>query len=333
MKYISHNLLLLLSILSITFYSCNKEDPEPDNTDGVKDEYNLQLEAHQYEVTQIPFYAGFLSKSTYAGQLGDLDIKLTAVGDSILAFYVGDVMPGNYDLVIPDLKKVKGEITIFETSLDKEPTVVINTLVEKMQLVAADLFVGSPESNNVKSAIINVNNVFKNSSEDKQFRMAAYYKANEQLFNDMLLADYDVSESGRVQFICPTELCKYKVAVLAFGAGIGVMWLAPDPVEKALGAGVAVIGYTKARQYYNEFVDEKIKVLDYVFNKISSGRVKAGVSFTIDQPYITSLSSVIRTVNASKQNDKNNGFLDFFGSNDFMRIDACRIYFRRANCC
>src|SRR5690606_18178168 len=126
---------------------------------------------------------------------------------------------------------------------------------------------------------------------------------------------------GRMDEIL-TWLGKYGVHTVAFGAGVAIVVLAPDPAEKAAGALLAIIAWKKVKGYFGGLMNAGLGTVKVGFGSIWSDKngnaTDETITFMSGEPYTATLNMQRRNATTGNQSDTAEGFVNFFNTFDLL---------------
>ena len=259
-----------------------------------------------------------LNSDEYQGTFGSRDISLVKVDENHLMVMVpSDMEEGISTLKVSGLG-IEKHYDVSELKLNGTATETFNNLFSN---VTAEInsFDSSSDSQYVSDYWSQVKASFDNASEEDQIKATLFYQANKQMIDDFLRDDYIRQSESDLSI-----LSKHKLAVLAFGTGVTVAILSPDPITKALAAGVAIIAWKKAKGYLSYLADKKLKKINFIIDDLESELSRQQVQrlkFTHDVSQTLSLKVKQRTISSEDQSDANSNLGLFFeGFNLFNEV-------------
>lgn len=301
-----------LSLVVITIFivnACSTDDSKNTEGDGIL----THSEVFQGQFVDIEL-SEELSQQQYQSFLGDVSVEATKTDSNKLMFYVPSNFPvGTTHLYISGLN-IDLEYLVKEAVLEGSADMALIPVFDQLNSVAQEIETEETEDAiYLEQVISQFESYYQSLSQEEKNKMALFYQTNTELFESLSNPNY---AEGRWTSINST-LFKHKVATLALGAGAAVVWLAPDPVEKALGAALAILGWKKSKAYLIEFVDAKAKTISTRIEALlekgtSDGEnalvfendVSENVPFLIDR----------RDVVAGDSSGMSEGIVTFFGS-------------------
>jgi hypothetical protein len=240
--------------------SCKKNDEDSTQHDTII--------VKQYEVVTLYFASGKLTNIEYNALFGNNSIQLVKLNDTTLIMSVPLVEPNIYTLEITGLGTYKNSFKVLKTELTDTPEEIVNDLTTAMY----DYISALPDTDTDKVGILkyisDFNNLFEEATTAEKERIALFYEANKTSFDEILYGNYTSLKSTSNCVYCVSSSIKFKMSVLAMGAGVAVTWLAPDGLTRLTGALVAIIGYKKAVQYGLELTTKRLNVVEMVIASI-----------------------------------------------------------------
>ncbi|MEY5047862.1 MAG: Chitodextrinase precursor [Bacteroidota bacterium] len=255
--------VILMLLSSLIILSCKKKSEDIPPASQTKTEITVT----ESEVKTIVFSKDKLISESYTGSLDGQVVEFVKINDSTLAFYTPNKTAGTYALEVPKLN-YKTNLVLQTLILTETPTQILDKLNTKLdeQLALAD----TNMKTTADSSLLAFRNQLSKASESEKLALAKYYTANKVVFDAMLNGGQGTN-NRTAGFDFSSTNAKFKLSVFAFGAGVAVLWLSPDPIERALGTAVAYVGWTKARKYGLEVTNERLKLLNTIFDGIASG--------------------------------------------------------------
>ncbi|WP_282017376.1 hypothetical protein [Salegentibacter mishustinae] len=259
-----------------------------------------------------------LRAEEYQGTLGEKNITLVKVDESHLMLVVpSDMEEGISTLKVNGLD-VEKHYDVSELKLNGTATETFNDLFSNVTN-EINTFESSADSQYVADYWAQVKASFDNASEAEQVKAALFYQANKEMIDDFLQDDYTRQSESDLSI-----LSKHKLAVLAFGAGVTVAILSPDPITKALAAGVAIISWKKAKGYLSYLAEKKLRKINFIFDDLESDLSRQQLQrleFTHDVSESLSLHVKHRTISSEDQDEANQNLGTFFeGFNLFNQV-------------
>lgn len=299
--------------------SCSKDDSPATEEEG---EIVTPTEIYQSQVVSIEMPTAVPAEQ-YTGTLAGSPITLVRAGENTLMFKVSPSLIGEADLVVPNLS-LDLHYTINQTVLagtpEEELAPFFTDVTEFSESVSTEQ---SEEADLVNQYIASFNNYYETLTEAQKKQLAITYKANSELFSGIIAGDLTSGRSTNI-FNIDTQLLKHKLAVLAFGGGVAFVILAPDPVEKALGALVAAIAWKKSKDYLTEFMQAKLKKINAVFNGVTGELNGRGtlqtLTFTDGEAKSFSFDVQARDIESGDAGSSTSGLSTFFNSHGIFTI-------------
>ncbi|AXG73788.1 hypothetical protein DVK85_05875 [Flavobacterium arcticum] len=312
-KFLQVTLVLLVIACTGFLNSCSKDDSPATAEEG---EIITPTEIYQSQVVSIEMPTA-VPAAQYAGTFAGSPITLARAGENTLMFKVSSSLIGEADLVVTDLG-LDLHYTIYETVLTSTPEVELAPLftdvVDFSESISNEQ---NEEADIVNQYIASFNAYYETLTDSEKQQLAITYKANSELFSGIIAGDLTLGRSTNI-FNIDTQLLKHKLAVLAFGGGVAFVILAPDPVEKALGALVAAIAWKKSKDYLTEFMQVKLKKINAVFNGVAgelSGRgTLQTLTFTDGEAKSFSFDVQSRNIESGDEGSSSSGLTTFFNS-------------------
>lgn len=306
---------VLLLIASLGFLnSCSKDDSPATEEEG---EIITPTEIYQSQVVSIEMPTAVPAEQ-YAGTFAGSPITLVRAGENTLMFKVSTSLTGEADLVVADLG-LDLHYTIYQTVLTSTPeeelAPLFTDVVDFSESISNEQ---SDEADIVNQYIASFDAYYETLTDAEKQQLAITYKANSELFDGIIAGDITLGRPTNINFNIDTQLLKHKLAVLAFGGGVAFVILAPDPVEKALGALVAAIAWKKSKDYLIEFMDAKLKKINAMFNGVEgelSGRgTLQALTFADGEAKSFSFDVQARDIESGDESSSASGLTTFFSS-------------------
>ena len=265
-NYLQFTMVMLLLFAGFSgIVSCSKDDAPATEEEG---EIITPAEIYQSQVVRIEVPVT-LTADQYTGTLNGTPVTLIRVGDNVLMFTIPSTLTGDAELVVPELG-LELNYTINQTLLTGTPEEELAPLFSEVdEFSEAISNEQSEEADVVNGYLTAFNTYYATLTDSEKQQLAIYYKANSELFSEILAGEMTYGRPKGIDFNVDTELIKHKLSVLAFGGGVAVLVLAPDPLEKSLGALVAAIAWKKSKDYLTEFMQAKLKKINAVFNGVT----------------------------------------------------------------
>jgi uncharacterized protein (TIGR02145 family) len=236
MRKISKILFTILSFITL-FLSCSKVDDSPTDNPVGGDAYKMQI-------ITIDLPNTTLTNSEYHGSMGNVDITLTKSEDHKLMFVIPSTMQlGNQNLIINDLNNLKITYNVKEYVLTDTADNTIAPFQENLNSFQASLS-GNIDTQN---AINSFNQIYANATDEDKIKIATIYKANQTLFDTIILNDFS-NITGRSNLYNNVVLLilKHEAAVIAMATGLALTMYGVEPIEKVVGITMLVIAFRKA---------------------------------------------------------------------------------------
>ncbi|WP_033960450.1 lipocalin family protein [Psychroserpens jangbogonensis] len=255
----------LFSLITVMFSCSNDDNSEESQIRDGGEIFTSQL------VTII--YNGSLQEE-YTGSLGAIDVNLIKTTDNELVFLVpSNIEPGSTSLKIPGLNGLRVNYDIVATELVDSPENTVDQMLARM-----DLFVNGLEEPDAidlslfQSAFVES---FDALSDNEKEVTAKFYVANSSFINEILVSAElsrfaSASMSRSINTSNTNLILRFKVSGVAFSAGVALAILAPEPIEKAMGALVAAYALKKFRQYKREIDSRNLKIFSAKIDGIAA---------------------------------------------------------------
>lgn len=256
---------VIFSIVTVLFSCSEDNDSEESQIRNGGEVFTSQLVAIHYNGTL---------QDEYTGVLGAFDINLIKTTDNELVFVVpSNMASGNVSLRIPDLNGLHIKYNIQSTTLLDTPDDTISQMQNKIDLFVNELDIEDvPDISTVQSSF---SESFDTLSEEEKEQAALFYQANIILINEILeSADFSRlanPELFRFANISDTGLIiRFKASGVFFTAGVALAVLGVEPVEKGIGALVAVVALKKFNLYKREIDSRNLKVFSAKIDGIAA---------------------------------------------------------------
>ncbi|QXP65771.1 hypothetical protein [Polaribacter sp. AHE13PA] len=304
-------LLYILTIITL-FNGCSKDDPIIELEESFIEGGTIKI------LSLVKISNDNINQEQYSGKIGDIDVLFYQTDEKELTFTVPSSSEiGENILEIPNLNNLKIKYKIIDTELQGTPEENISPYFTN----ADNYLLTANNSNNVKNYFENLNNYFQNASEDEKILMAKFYKANQNQFDAILNRDFLNKSSGKssVDGEDVKILLKYVSAVLACGVGTAIAILNPEPVTKAIAAGIAIVAFDLAEDLKRDFANRNFLKLNVIIDGINSDLASKGLKKSelilyneIEKPF--ALQSKSRAL-VNSDTDSNNSNISKFFSN------------------
>ncbi|UAM97785.1 hypothetical protein K8354_16055 [Polaribacter litorisediminis] len=255
-------LLYILTIITL-FNSCSKDDPIIEPEESFIEGGTIKI------LSLVKITNDNIIQEQYSGKIGNINVLFYKTDEKELTFTVPNSSEiGENILEIPNLNNLKIKYEIIDTELLGTPEENISTYFTNVD----NYLLTANNSNNVKNYFENLSNYFQNTSEDEKIIMAKFYKANQNQFDAILNRDFLNKSSGKSSVDAGDIkiLLKYVSAVLACGVGTAVAILNPEPVTKAIAAGIAIVAFDVAKDLKRDFANRNILKLNVIIDGINS---------------------------------------------------------------
>lgn len=255
-------LLCILTIITL-FNSCSKDDPIIEPEESFIEGGTIKI------LSLVKITNDNVIQEQYSGKIGNIDVLFYKTDEKELTFTVPNSSEiGENILEIPNLNNLKIKYDIIDTELQGTPEENISSYFTNVD----NYLLTANNSNNIKNYFENLNNYFQNASEDEKIMMAKFYKANQNQFDAILNRDFLNKSSGKSSVDAGDIkiLLKYVSAVLACGVGTAVAILNPEPVTKAIAAGIAIVAFDVAEDLKRDFANRNILKLNVIIDGINS---------------------------------------------------------------
>ncbi len=317
MKSISfHSKLILFTLALLALpMSCKDDDSKPD--DG---ETTETVEVYQSQVVTIELPSD-VELDEYEAKLGDITLPVVKFNENTIAFQVpSSYTPGEAEFKLPDLD-LDIHYDIKETTLTQSAGETLAPFINEINQVSDEIAEeDTEEAEYLRNVITEFNGYYESLPEADKLTMAKYYKVNSELFNDILHPDLN-GESGRINEIMDIA-DKYDVHVIAFGTGVALLLLAPDPAEKTAGALLSILAWKYSRGGLRELMAAGLDTVKVGFGSVWSNKnedtTDEAISFTSGEPYTAALNMQRRNATTANQNSGTEGFTNFFYSLDIL---------------
>ena len=332
MKKIYQNLFIfLITIVSIT--SCSNDDQGAIALNGG--------EVFRSQVVTINLPNTNLSLKEYEATLDGRAITLSRSEDHKLLFLMPeDADLGTHTLTIPKLNEATVTYDIKETVLEETPVKTLDPLFENIKIYNQTLTnATTPEAFNMQKNITFFTNYYNNASDEEKTQLALAYKANKTQFDQIILNDYSNVE-GRSNFKGETKLYKFLFAVAAVGTGSQLAVNGGVLEARALGVIVSLIGFNKAIDYYNQFVEIELKQIGLMIDSEEGINERSslanGLSLQSDVMATYPISTLRRKLNSSDTKATQPLLISFFKSTDNYnyivgKVNAAILYLNANN--
>lgn len=300
--------------------SCSKSDEAlTDNPIGG--------DVFRYQIVAIDLPNTALNATEYHGSMGSIAITLNKNDDHQLVFMIpGTLALGSQDLIINDLNNLKVNYNIKLPILTSTPENTVAELQTNINTLIQTLDLSDIDNQNIQQASTNFNTIFTNASEADKNTIAIIYHVNKAAIDNMILNDYS-SVTGRYNQNADILLHKCKLSLLAMGTGVVLMQFGVEPLEKAAGTLLTIIGFGKALKFFKEFVVIKINSIAIEFddvlginNRNSMTASNATLNLVDNTATSVAFKTIDRTVIASDSNKTEQGMALFFKS--FTKINS-----------
>ncbi|RAV28462.1 leucine-rich repeat domain-containing protein [Sinomicrobium soli] len=309
-------LLSLLIVFATLFANCSGDD---DTTGKKEEEITTPSEVFQNQVVTIEL-TDTVPEDEYTGTFNGTVINLIRSGERSVMFQVPFTASGDAELTVKDLS-ISIFYTVKETALPGTPEETLAPLFADIATFSQQIEAEATEEAALVTDVIDAFNAYYETlSDEEKHQLAVYYRANDELFNSIINPEADNTsgtDAQRLTFNIDTQLLKHKIAALALGGGAAVVWLAPDPVEKAAGALLAYIAWKKCKNYLNEIMVSKLRKINVAFGDMLSelsNRPESGLVFINGQAQSFVFSMQQRNIEADDTNSDNEGLGTFFTS-------------------
>jgi uncharacterized protein (TIGR02145 family) len=322
MRKISKILFTVLSFITL-FLSCSKVDDSPTDNPVGGDAYKMQI-------ITIDLPNTTLTNSEYHGSMGNIDITLTKSEDHKLMFVIPSTMQlGNQNLIINDLNNLKITYNVKEYVLTDTADNTIAPFQENLNSFQASLS-GNIDTQN---AINSFNQIYANASVEDKIKIATIYKANQTLFDTIILNDFS-NITGRSNLYNNVVLLilKHKAAVIAMAAGLALTMYGVEPIEKVAGITMLVVAFRKAVGFGQQAVSTVavasslvIDDIDGQNNKNQNSNNSSTISLPNDVARNVSIKVKDRTLIASDSNKTEEMTALFFNYFDIINGYVTRV--------
>jgi len=297
-------------IMAFVVNACSSDDNR--NNDN---EIDPEAEVFQGQFVTLEL-SREVSQQEYEAVLGGLAITVSKIDSSKLMFYVpADFPVGDTDFHISELN-TNVNYLVKESLLTDSADIALAPLFTEINTISQEIEAEETEQAlYLKQVFASFDSYYEGLSQQEKDQMALFYHTNAELFNSILNPNFAEGRWAGIN----TTLLKHKIATLAFGAGVAVVWLAPTPLDKSAGALVAIIGWKKSRDYLSTFVNSKVKTVEVMFNDLFSGK-PAGKTMDNPATFIHNITKNIpfsvdrRDVVSGDNSGSTSGIVTFFGS-------------------
>lgn len=253
---------LIIFLVALLLIGCNKDDnsspTEEQIANGGTVKTSQLVAINNTEATQEQYQATFGSRT----------ILVAKTSENELVFKVPNQMElGEQVLTIPNLNNLKIKYQIVENVLTGTADENLSTYFSNINSYLASIE-GSTNYNQVNGFFDRLDEAYQNLSEDEKIVMAKFYKANQNRFDNILTTDFSnrpAFEGSDLEL-----LLRFSTAVIGFGASTAIAVLDPEPVTKVIATGVAIIAWSKALDYKQDFADREVKKLNVLIDGLES---------------------------------------------------------------
>ncbi|WP_417354184.1 leucine-rich repeat domain-containing protein [Flavobacterium sp.] len=315
-NFLRVSFILFLVATTGLFVNCSKDDGPAEEEGG---EIITPTEVNQSQVVTIEMPAA-VSAAEYTGVFNGNTINLARVGEKNIMFQVPSSVLGEANLIVEGLG-LNLTYTVKETVLSGTPEQELEPFFS--DITAFALTIQEEETEEallVNNVITSFNDYYDSLNEEEKQHLAIYYKANHELFNNIISGELNVAgrfNTKDLTFDIDTQLLKHQLAALALGGGAVVVWLAPDPLEKAAGALVAYIAWKKCKNYLKEMMTSKLRKVNVAFGDMLSELNKgpqSSLSFTNGESQSLAFNIEQRDIQSGDTASENEGLHTFFAS-------------------
>lgn len=269
----------------------------------------------------------------YSGTLGGFDIDLIKTTANELVFLVPALIePGNTSLRIPNLNDLQINYNIRSTVLLNSPEDTVNEM-----LARTDMFVNGLEesdANDIAPVRSSFSEVFDTLTDSEKEQAALFYTANSLLINEILeSADFsrqaNPNLSRSLNISDSSLILKLKVSGVAVTAGVALAILGVEPIEKGIGAMVAIVALKKFNQYLTEINSRNLKIFSAKVDGISAALERnansGGIEFSDDQEKTLTFEVERRDFLSSDTEEGAEGVIDFINSFDLVNTAITKL--------
>lgn len=318
------SVLLLFAVL-FAVHGCSNDDGSP--KDDQKDiEIVVPKEGYKLQLVEATFSQP-LSQDEYWGTLGGVDLQLLRTEGKTLLFMVpSNVALGLAQLSIPDLN-VTQEFEVKVKTLEQPAAQVLTPFFTNLETISTEITSEETEQAiYLKQAIESFEGYYQSISETEKEEMALLYHVNEDFFNNMM--NENVGARGLLNGIL--TLNKHQMETLFFGGGVAVAIICPEPLEKSLGAIIAIVSWKKSRDSLEKLMDSQLKSVglqfnSILFNKTANASANSGLFFTTGVEESIELAVNRRNFVAGDVSETTSGLVTFFGSHDIFTSGVTKL--------
>ncbi|MBV6644300.1 MAG: hypothetical protein KI790_02565 [Cyclobacteriaceae bacterium] len=308
-------------LLVLLANACSKDDDTSDSGDDPAEDIftTASTDVSTFQIVNLKKTSNINLSQSYDGTFDEEPLTLNKATDSTLVFVVPAVEAGVYALSIPNLD-FELDFTVTETILSDTPENILTGIEDEITTFSATVVDSTENQAELASAINSLTSLLDNATDTEKEELSLYYEANKETFDAILNLEID---NGRQEacLLCASDNVKFSVAVLAFAGGVLVASAGVTPLERALAATVAVVGWTKARSLLKKITNERLKVIGTVIatleEEINGGRISnSTLSLVNGNPAILSFATNSRSITTADRSESDSDFIDFFSAFD-----------------
>ena len=311
--------------LIVVVFSCSEDDsPEESEIREGGDVFTSQL---------VSINVNGSLQNEYSATLGGFDIDLIKTTANELVFLVPALIePGNTSLRIPNLNDLQINYNIRSTVLLNSPEDTVNEM-----LARTDIFVNGLEesdANDITPVRSSFSEVFDTLTDSEKEQAALFYTANSLLINEILeSADFsrqtNPNLSRSLNISDSSLILKFKVSGVAVTAGVALAILGVEPIERGIGAMVAIVALKKFNQYLTEINSRNLKIFSAKVDGISAALERNansdGIEFSDGQEKTLTFEVERRDFLSSDTEEGAEGVIDFINSFDLVNTAITKL--------
>ena len=301
---------LAILLIFVTLQGCSSDESSiPDETPN-----NEVIDGgiiNTYELVTIDIEN--ITQDEYQATLGTVNTTVIKVNETKVAFQVPNTSNlGVQILSIPNLNGLQIQYDVRETDLSQSQGEVINTFQENLDQYIISIE-GTPEYDYVDSYRQRVAEILGSLTIDETIALAKFYKANEPLFNSTfaIYTNRTALTDSNLQL-----LSKFSASALVFGLATAYVVIPPYEVTDILAAGLAIVSWSKAKDFYRRFAQRNLKIVSVVIDEILSFKgINNTITIQANETSTLPLASRQRPLSNEDSSDPNENITKFFDSN------------------